>query len=91
MKATQLEISDAFKTVREFNKVYNEIRLQILERHGYKQGDKVKLVRAVQLLQSFDGENYLPSSMVKSDMTDKIRMYEATGKDNVSFKLKALV
>lgn len=89
---TQLETSQSFKTVREFNRIYKEMRLQILERHGHKQGDKVKLVRAVQLLQSFDGgENYMPFSMVKGDMVDQIGMYEIVNKDNVSFKLKALV
>jgi len=85
----QLEETGTFKTVKEFNKQYKELRNKIMIRHGYEIGAKVKLVNAVRLLQSFDGENYVKCTMVKTDMTDRIKMYEDNEK--VTFKLIALV
>ena len=35
-----------FTTVKEFNKEYKKLRTEILERHGYKDGDKVILKKA---------------------------------------------
>ena len=32
-----------FTTIKEFNKEYKKLRTEILERHGYKDGDKVRL------------------------------------------------
>lgn len=81
----QLEVTDTFKTIKDFNKQYKELRNQIMIRHGYELGSKVKLVNAVRLLQSFDSEYYVNCTMVKSDMTDRIKMY--AGDDRVTFKL----
>lgn len=81
-----------FKTIKEFNKQYDLIRTDILERHGYKKGDKVKLKKAMALLISFDGENFINTGCYSIvDMKDKIKMYSLYGSDNVVFKLKPLV
>ena len=81
-----------FKTIKEFNKQYDAIRTDILERHGYKKGDKVRLKKAMALLISFDGENFINTGCYSIiEMKDKIKMYSLYGSDNVVFKLKPLV
>lgn len=81
-----------FKTIKEFNKQYDTIRTDILERHGYKKGDKVILKKAMALLISFDGENFINTGCYSIiEMKDKIKMYNLYGSDNVVFKLKPLV
>lgn len=83
-----------FTTVKEFSKQYDIVRTEILERHGYKKGDKVRLNKAMALMFSFDGENFINTGCYSIvDMKDKIRMYELFGTDgdNVLFKLRALV
>ena len=81
-----------FKTIKEFNKQYDTIRTDILERHGYKKGDKVRLKKAMALLISFDGENFINTGCYSIiEMKDKIKMYNLYGSDNVVFKLKSLV
>lgn len=80
-----------FTTVKEFNKEYKKLRTEILERHGYKDGDKVILKKAMVLMFSFDGENFINTGCYSIiDMKDKIKMYELSSQ-NVIFKLKALV
>ena len=76
-----------FSTVTDFNKQYNLMREDILRRHGHKIGDKVKLVKAIAMYQKFN-DNWVLVTSKKTDMTDRIKMYE--GK-NVEFRLKALV
>ena len=78
-----------FSTLKDFRKAYNAIREIILIRHGYKKGDKVKLKNAVMLYQKFD-DHWVKCNMIKSDMEDKIKMYEACNKE-VYFKLVSLV
>ena len=81
-----------FTTVKEFNKQYENLRTEILERHGYKPGDPVRLKKAMVLMFSFDnGENFISTGQYTiTGMKDKIRMYEMSD-SNVVFKLKALV
>ena len=80
-----------FKNVKEFRKYYDILRAEILERHGYKKGDRVKLKKAMVLMISFDGENFINTGCYSIvDMKDKIRMYELST-SNYLFKLKALV
>lgn len=80
-----------FKTIKEFNKCYDAVRTEILERHGYKKGDKVKLKKAMVLMMSFDGKNFINTGCYSIvDMKDKIKMYGLSS-SNYVFKLKALV
>ena len=80
-----------FNTIKEFNKHYNSVRMDILTRHGYKRGDKVRLKKAMALMFSFDGENFFDTGCYSIvDMKDKIRMYELSNQE-VVFCLKALV
>lgn len=78
-----------FSTLKEFRKVYEEVREDILTRHGYKKGDKVKLKNAVMLWQNLSGQ-WVKCSSVKGDMEDRIRVYEVSGKETL-FKLTSLV
>lgn len=83
--------SNEFNTVTEFRKEYDRMRMDILNRHGYKPGDRVRLKKAMTLLMSFDGQNYINSGLhTIIDMKDKVSMYELSSQ-NVLFKLKALV
>ena len=80
-----------FTTIKKFNKEYKKLRTEILERHGYKDGDKVRLKKAMALMFSFDGENFINTGCYSIiDMKDKIKMYELSSQ-NVIFKLKALL
>lgn len=80
-----------FNTIKEFNKCYNSVRMDILTRHGYQEGDKVRLKKAMALMISFDGENFLNTGCYSIvDMKDKIRMYELSS-TKVLFSLKPLV
>lgn len=81
-----------FTTIKEFNKQYDITRTEILERHGYKPGDKVRLKKAMALMISFDGENFINTGCYSIvEMKDKIRMYSLYGSSNVVFKLQPLV
>ena len=83
--------SNEFNTVTEFRKEYDRMRIDILNRHGYKPGDRVRLKKAMTLLMSLDGQNYIHSGLhTIIDMKDKVSMYELSSQ-NVLFKLKALV
>lgn len=44
-----------FNKLTEFNKQYNLVRKDILQRHGFKEGDKVKLQNAIAMYQNFNG------------------------------------
>ncbi len=82
-------MADTFKTVKEFNKQYDLVRKDILERHGYKEGDKVRLKNAIMLYQDFNGQ-WVNASSTKTDMIDRIKMYSLSDKET-SFKLQAMV
>lgn len=75
--------SSVFTDLTGFNKAYNEVRDDIIKRHG--DGRKVRLVRAVALMQEFES-GYLRITSVKSDMTEWIRVREGT-----NFKIIPLV
>lgn len=80
-----------FKNVKEFRKCYDILRAEILDRHGYKKGDRVKLNKAIVLMISFDGENFINTGCYSIvDIKDKIKMYELSN-GNYLFKLKALI
>ncbi|PGK51879.1 hypothetical protein CN918_29240 [Priestia megaterium] len=79
--------STVFSTISEFRKEYAKLRNDIIKRLATDPSGKVKLVRAMQLYQLFDG-NWTKRTMVKGTMEDTIRKYEGT---NASFKLKTLV
>lgn len=81
--------SETFRTLSEFNKQYNLIRNDILNRHGYKKGDRVRLKNAIMLYQNFN-DQWLPITSVKTDMVNRIKMNEFLNNKN-EFKLKALV
>lgn len=78
--------SQSFKNVTDFNRAYENVRNDILERHGFKKGDKVRLKQAIMMYQNFDG-NWLKASSVKTDMLDRVKRYDNNG----NFKLVALV
>jgi hypothetical protein len=75
-----------FTTLKEFKKAYEEVRNDILVRHGYKPGDKVRLNNVIQLWQKFN-DTWVKAGTVKSDMEDRIKMYQNNG----VFKLTARV
>ena len=76
--------SAVFTTLSGFNKAYNEMRDDMIERHGFT-GKKVRLVGAIALTQEFES-GYLRRTSVKTDMIEAIRIREGT-----NFKLIALV
>jgi hypothetical protein len=81
--------SKVFNTVSELNKAYNEIRTDIIERHGNKNGTKVRLKNAIMLYQKLNNE-WVRMCSTKTDMISKIKMCELY-KVNAEFMLKARV
>ena len=78
-------------SLKEFNKCYDILRTDILKRHGFKKGDKVRLNKAIGLFISYDGDNFINTSCYTIiDMKDKIKMYELSNSKYI-FKLKTLV
>lgn len=86
-----LEVTATFTTVKGFNKAYNTLRDQILIRHGFEPGAKVRLKDAIRLQVSFDGENFFNCGTVKSDMKERIKMNEKYNNSKNIYKLVALV
>mgnify|MGYP005827642065 CR=1 FL=1 len=81
---------ETFQTVKEFNKQYNQVRSDILERHGIKDGQKARLKDAIMLYQNFDG-TWIKTTSKKTDMIDRIKMQEKVIKKGTEFKLVAMV
>ena len=75
--------SSVFTNLTGFNKAYNEVRDDIIERHG--DGRKVRLVNAVALMQEFES-GYLRVTTSKTTMIDWIKIREGT-----NFKIIPLV
>lgn len=78
-----------FNTLTEFNKQYNLVRKDILQRHGFKEGDKVKLQNAIAMYQNFNGY-WIKTTTIKTDMIDRIKMNNLANKE-ATYILKALV
>lgn len=83
-----LDTVKEFNDFKGFNKAYNELRLEIIERHGYKPTDKVRLNGVVVMYQNF-GHGWLKTGTVKTDMIERVKKYE--GKKHARFKLESLV
>ncbi|MFB6499735.1 hypothetical protein [Bacillus haynesii] len=79
--------SKVFRTVREFHKEYNNLREDILKRHGVKKGQPARLVKAIILVQRINNE-WVETTSAKSHMVDRIKRYVELGAE---FKLKSLV
>lgn len=56
--------SSIFNTIADFNKQYEILRDDILKRHGYEKGSKVRLKNAIALYQRFN-ENWIKTTSVK--------------------------
>lgn len=78
-----------FNKLTEFNKQYNLVRKDILQRHGFKEGDKVKLQNAIAMYQKFNGY-WIKTTTIKTDMIERIKMNDITG-EKATYMLKALV
>lgn len=86
----EYESSVVFRTVSEFNKEYKDIRSKVLKRHGFKDGDKVRLNGVVQLMKSWDGKNFMNYTKVVTDMKQDIKKEEMFGNGKVYYKLVSL-
>lgn len=75
-----------FTTLKDFRKEYDKLREEILIRHGYKKGDKVRLNRIIVLWKQING-NWFTMTTVKYDMEWHLKLAEGKKK----FKLTALV
>ena len=85
-------VSKEFKTVTEFRKQYEEVRTDILIRHGYQPGDKDKLKKAMALMIKFEGMDFINTGCYTiTEMKDKVQMYQLYGSSEVAFRLEALV
>lgn len=78
-----------FSTLKEFNKAYNLLRKDILIRHNVPEGTKAVLKNATMLYENIGGQ-WLKITSVKSDMIDRIKLYEVCNKQG-QFKLIAIV
>jgi hypothetical protein len=79
--------SKSFETVKELNKEYEIVRDDILVRHGFEKGAKVRLKNAIMMYQKFNGE-WVRTTSVKTNMIDRVKMYDGL---NAEFMLKAMV
>lgn len=79
--------SNIITNIKEFNHEYERLRDDILKRHGFQKGDKVRLKSAMELEQNFSG-SWLRVSTRKTDMIDRIKSYSDL---NAEFRLRSLI
>ncbi|AFQ29846.1 hypothetical protein P4493_05650 [Bacillus thuringiensis] len=82
--------SRTFSTVKEFRKEYDNMRIDILKRHNITDPSKARLKNAMRLYQTFNNQ-WTPITMKKSDMENRIKMYEDIPDRQACFMLEALV